>query len=421
MNGPRRSVPLRRALFALSLLAAALPLGAVVEEGVLVARVVDEATDRPLAGARVVVTSDEYADFREELTSARNGSVRLTVLDATTPYLFHVEAEGYQPIEARVKLTPGRTLRYTFRLSRLDGPSQSERAAYNQAVAFYNAGIAAQGSGDLAAAEENLRRAAETHPPLAAAHSALAELLAGRKRCDEALAPARRAHELEPGDTRTLGVLYECHRALGREEEARAALAALAAASGDPAAAVRLYNEAARTLGLGATEKARRLLEEALLLDPRLTAAHLALAKIALAEGRAAEAAAAAERALAIEPEDRQALGMRYQSYRSLGDEARADEALAAFVAAHPEAAAEALFRRAAERFQAGEAAAARTALETLLKRLPDHAEGHHLLGMIAAGEGDAEAARRHLGRFLALAPDHPDAVAARRLLEELE
>ena len=50
----------------------------------------------------------------------------------------------------------------------------------------------------------------------------------------------------------------------------------------------------------------------------------------------------------------------------------------------------------------------------------PDQSETHYALAMIAVNDGATEEAKLHLERFLALAPDSPEAATARDLLAYL-
>ena len=51
----------------------------------------------------------------------------------------------------------------------------------------------------------------------------------------------------------------------------------------------------------------------------------------------------------------------------------------------------------------------------------PTNAQAHYLLGLVYLGEGDKAKTRDNLERFLELAPDDPDADAARDILEYLD
>jgi predicted TPR repeat methyltransferase len=63
------------------------------------------------------------------------------------------------------------------------------------------------------------------------------------------------------------------------------------------------------------------------------------------------------------------------------------------------------LFAEAIEAQRSGQVARAKTAFHTLLKRAPNHLDGHFLLGTLYAESGDYPQAVRHLGRAAELSP----------------
>lgn len=63
------------------------------------------------------------------------------------------------------------------------------------------------------------------------------------------------------------------------------------------------------------------------------------------------------------------------------------------------------LFAEAMEAQRSGQVARAKTAFHTLLKRAPNHLDGHFLLGTLYAESGDYSQAVRHLGRATEISP----------------
>ena len=95
-------------------------------------------------------------------------------------------------------------------------------------------------------------------------------------------------------------------------------------------AAIRAYNEGAAALRAGDFAAAKAALETALEKDSELAPAHGVLGLALNGLGDHQGAAAAAERALELRPGEPNALKARYDAYRALGDEAKAEEAGAA-------------------------------------------------------------------------------------------
>lgn len=71
--------------------------------------------------------------------------------------------------------------------------------------------------------------------------------------------------------------------------------------------------------------------------------------------------------------------------------------------------------------FQTKQADAATSAFERALAVDPKLADAHFMLGNIHLGKGDTAKAREHYERFLELAPDAPNAAAAREALAQLK
>lgn len=189
----------------------------------------------------------------------------------------------------------------------------------------------------------------------------------------------------------------------------------VAAVGGGAPAVFNEGNEAARAGDLATAEAKYR---EALELDPGLAPAHAALAVVHFNQKQFAEAAAGAERALDLGLTAAAVHKIRYNAYKGLGDEERAAAALADLEAAAPEQAIGGRFNEAVAHFDAGRTAEARAALEQVLAADPEHARAHYYLGLCGVNTGDSELAREHLGRFLELAPDDPEAETARQMLE---
>ena len=250
-------------------------------------------------------------------------------------------------------------------------------------------------------------------------------MLAGIYLDEEAWAEAARAAETflaaRPDDRQVQLIAYQAYRELDDGAKAVAMRGALGA---DPELAAKLavqaFNEGAIAAQGGKDEEARARFEEALALDAGLAVAHFGLATLEHRAGRHEEALSALGRGLAIEPDSVQGRRLGFVIHDVRGDPQAAAEAMDAYAEVDPAGAAKILFKRAEADFRNGDSTAARAALSRVLEVEPDHAGAHHLLGL-AYLTSDTEAAKRHLRRFLELAPEDPEAAMVEEILASLE
>lgn len=181
--------------------------------------------------------------------------------------------------------------------------------------------------------------------------------------------------------------------------------------------AIEAYNAGATAYNAQDIAGARSKFQEAVQLDPTLTAAWSVLGHLMLTEKNYKEAAAAAEAALALDPTDERSMRVRLDAYRGLGDAAKVKEATAALATADPKVAAVTMINEGVNLYNAGKMNEAKAPLEKALELDPSAARAHYLLGICYSMDDKAKA-RDHFNKFLELAPDDPDAAAARDMLQ---
>ncbi len=383
-------------------------------------RVVDEA-GQPLADVAVTISS-EFTSFRETTTTNAKGSFVAAFVDATEPYVFRFEKEGYVNTEAVFKPKVRGNVRQEFVVPSLASQGVVTGGATEPvadgSVGAFNEGVVAAKGGDYELAETKFQQARKKAPKRPEPYVGLASVYLDQKRFDEAAAMVDQALELEPGNVSALLVLYDVRQAAGDDAGVAAALERLRAAGGGKEAAVRAFNAGVKAARAGNVEAGLDLFREALELDPGLAAAHGATATIHLGRGEPELALAAADAALTADPSYTHVLQVKYDAQRALGDEAGAAETLQAMSTTDPAGTAKALYEKGKQLFDGGHVREATAALEQAIVVQPDHARAHYVLGLCYFNANDTAKAKEHLGRFLELAPDDPETANAKAMLE---
>ena len=194
--------------------------------------------------------------------------------------------------------------------------------------------------------------------------------------------------------------------------------------------AILAYNAGVTLLKNDDLKGAAPKFEEATALNPELAEAHGALAELYLELGRNPEALAAADRFLALKPNDPRGLRARYDALKATNEGDKARATLQDLLAADPkgEGTAVRFFNEGAELTRAGnfdEAAKWFEKVVEIAPAEPKFAKAHYVLGLSWAKEEKDEAkkarARQELQTFLQMSPNDPDAGTAKQLLDYLK
>lgn len=186
--------------------------------------------------------------------------------------------------------------------------------------------------------------------------------------------------------------------------------------------AIQAYNEGVTSLQGGDLATAAAKFQQASELNPELPEAPGALADVLLELKKPAEALAAADRYLALKPNDPRGLRARYDSLKALGETAKAKEALAALAQTDKSRdTAVRLMNEGIGFFNAGKAAEALPLFQAAEQADPSLVKAHYMLGLTYINTGDTAKAREHLQKFLELAPNDPDAATAKEMLDSLK
>jgi tetratricopeptide (TPR) repeat protein len=414
-----------RNLRALSLaLLAALALAAsahAVGEGRILGTITDD-KGAPLPGVKITF-SRPGTDYKQEKTSDAKGKFTILVLDATQEYTIHLEKEGYQAYEEVLKPKAQDTLRLSYQLAPTApaapaaNPEELQKLeGKNQAITAYNEGVTTLQGGDLSAAAAKFDEATKLDPTLAPAFGALAEINAELGRNAEALAAADRYLELEPGNVRGLKARFDAIKGLGDKEKLGPALDALVAADKSRETAIRIFNLGAEASRNSDRDGAIAYLKKAIEVDPTLDQGYTALGQVYIVKKSYKEAAAAVAPLLARDPQNLEALTIRFEALKAAGDKEGAKAAEAAMKTAQSTQSPEALFKQGVAQYNSNNLASAIETLEKAVAADPKHAKAHYMLGL-AYTSSDPAKAKQHLQAFLELAPNDPDAAAAREML----
>lgn len=413
-------------IFALLPLLAVIGAGAVLAsgEGRMLGTVVDE-DGKPVRGATVIITSPDLPPFKEVASTKKNGTFSMVFSKAYLRYVYHIEAEGYQATEQEVKTDIGGTTRHTFTLYRgvsapVTATGDKPASTSNKAIFTFNEGVEAYDAKDYEAAKAKFMEALEADSQLYQAHSALADTYLSTGDYEAAIASADRAIAQQPGYLPAHRVRYEAFKKLGDSENAEKAAADIAALGQNSAEAKRIFNEGVELNKADDKEGALAKFEEAVSMDPSLTAAYNAVATLAFNLERWQQAANAAEKMLQLDPESDRALRIRYDSYVNLKDQDKIAEALVDLAKVDPEFAANNLYNLGIGYFNESKYEKAIDAFTKALASNPNHAKANYYLGLSAVNTGQNGVAKEHLNRFIELAPEDPDAAAAKEMIKYL-
>ena len=390
--------------------------------GRLVLTVKDE-QGKPVQGVVVTATCDELPKFKAQKKTNKRGEATLAFSDATRIYDIQVEYGDYPPIEMPFKPEIRQTLKQEVKLSTTagrDAPEDAAEVRYTPAERIFNEGVEAARAGDLETARARWSEALAKDPDMALAHSAMGGLQVETGEYEAAVMSAKRLLELEPDNPRGYRILYDAHTALGENDLAGKALAAMAAADESGDAATLVYNEGVAALKVGDSDTAKRRFREALDVDPELTVALSALAVTLMNEGSFAEAAETGERLLLLEPDNLKAKGLTYDAYRALGDVEKESAAFDRLAAGNPALIGKTMLDRGVQLFEEGAMAGAVSSLEKALAADPSLAKAHYYLGLCFVNLGRKADAREQLAKFVELEPGDPEAEAAAAMVESL-
>lgn len=379
----------------------------------------DAATDAPIEGAKVTF-SFKPTSFSETRETNKKGQVTFTLRDGPVDYKVAIEKEGYNPANSQMRPVTGQTLQQIFKIEPLQRPATTvadPTAKLTPAQEAFNQGVLALQSGETAAAQGKFEEALRLDPTLVAAESALGGIHLEAKDFAAAEASARKVVANDANNPRGQRLLYEALRGQGKADEAKEVLKLLVDLEKDGDATALIFNEGTEALRLGDNKTARERFEQALQLKPDLDQARGALMVLYIKTKDFANAAAAAEALLLRRPNDVTAKRVRWDAYKGLGDTVKAKEAFDILAAADPKVLIKGLYDEAQAAFNNGDTQTAMGLLDQIQSIDAENPKAFYLRGLCFTNLGKNAEAKASLEKFLALAPNDPQAKTAKEMI----
>lgn len=195
---------------------------------------------------------------------------------------------------------------------------------------------------------------------------------------------------------------------------APAAAAAAAPRASDPAAVA--YNEGAELANSGKNAEAIAKFEEAVKINPELTAGYMALTKLYTREKNWSKVVEAGTKALEVVSDDADILSLVADAHEKLGNKAKAAE----YRSKAPKDA-NALFNEAARMINAGQQPKAEPLLKQAIEANPDFSQAYFELGMVYAGMSKNAEAREYLSKYIEMEPNGKDVATAKEMLNYIK
>jgi tetratricopeptide (TPR) repeat protein len=416
--------PKQRAIVWLLVVILAVPgLASAIRKGRLVGRVLDP-EGHPISGVTVTATSPDVPDFLEVMITDAKGTFKVDfdTLDVTYHYKF--EKAGYLTLEVHQDWSLEGTERKDFTMNPGNAMEEEDvplASSSSPAIRAYNSGVTAYEAEDYATAAAKFEEAVGQDPKLRQGWGALSLVCLKLGRDEQAAEAAEKAIALGSTSVMVLQTRWEAYRNLGDEAKAAEAQKDLEETGILAEEAKRVYNEGVGLLKAGDEEGAYAKFQEAVEFDANLREAQLAVATTALKVGHYAEAAAAAQAVLDENPQDEEAIKIRYNACLALGDDAKLIDALLGLAAFEPDLARDGLWKLALESYDGGDMTEAGKRFRKVLEVDPNYPWANYLLGLVVMDEGDKEEAIRYLERFIQLAPNDPETPSARDLVAYLK
>lgn len=276
-------------------------------EGRITGKVLDAATQKPVAGAVIHVSATEARKFEQDFKVDKDGSYKIFLIDATIKYKFTVSAPGHAPYEETLKLKIGDTIAKDFTLGTGSAapaagtPVTVAPAKADPSVAAYNDGAKAYNDGNFKEAAAKFEEAVKGKPDLIAGWEALARSHQKLKEYPKAIEAATKALDLAPDESDMFAVLADSYEATGDKAKAAEWKKKL------PMDAAGAFNAAAALINKNNDTEAEPLLKQSIAADGKFAPAYFELGMLYVRAGKMAEAKSALETYIKLDPNGKNA------------------------------------------------------------------------------------------------------------------
>ena len=347
-----------------------------------------------------------------EAETRKNGKLKIRFKPADEPYKVLLQKEGYPDREMEFTMSEGRDTSFTGQL--WDEATKIQQ----QAIDNFNDAIQAIQGGDAEGSLALFQKAVELDPTLAAAYRTIAAIKHGMGKPAEALEPLDKYLEFEELPPEFAGMAFDIYLAAGDPRVEDAKQKAIAAGMGMEIAA-GVFSQGVAAVRESDDERAIELFTEAASLNPKLYQAYRNIGTIHFNNQNWGPALEALERTLEIDPRNTEAMRMRFFSHALQGHLDDSIEAGKAWITVNPTAG-DQVMHQAEQFFKNDEYGNAKLYYQSVVAWDDNQPRARFQLGMLFIRSADSADARRHLEKFLEMAPDHEDAASAREALNHL-
>jgi len=243
--------------------------------------------DKPIAGAKITITSPEIRALKKEFFTDKRGQIAFILPMEIKVAVFLLEKEGYQTHQESVELLRMRSSQESFLYERSFMLFQSDQLtpeqiarrneAYQTALSFFNKGIEYFQSEKFGEAAEQFEKAVEAKSGFHEAFENLAASYFRLKLYEKAIEAAKNVLKTNPNSSQALKIISMAYSSLGDEQSALEYMNKLKELPDEELSAEELYNMAVVAANQGNDEEAKGYFERSIQHRPDFALCHFQL------------------------------------------------------------------------------------------------------------------------------------------------